>query len=301
MEPINNEVLHEFRFFRVYKDGRIQKFYDTQKTPPSNDPITGVQSKDVIIQPKPAVSARIFLPKIHDPTQKLPVLFFLHGGGFCIESAFSPIYHNHVSRLAAEAHAIAVSVEYGLFPERPVPACYEDSWAALQWVASHATGDGPESWLNEYADFDRVFIGGDSGGANLSHNLAVRVGSVGLPGVKIDGVVLVHPFFGGLEEDDQMFLYTFPDNGGLHDPKLRPPAEDFARLSCGRVLIFFAADDHLREAGQMYYDDLKKSEWGGSVEVVEHEGECHVFHLFKPECEKTVEMVKKFGSFINQK
>ncbi|KAM2094711.1 hypothetical protein COP2_017685 [Malus domestica] len=118
---------------------------------------------DVTIQPEPVVSARIFLPKIQDPAQKLPVLLYLHDGGFIFESAFSLIYHNFVGRLAAEAHAIVVSVEYGLFPDHPVPACYEDSWAALKWLASHASGDGTESWLNKYADFDRLFIGGDSG------------------------------------------------------------------------------------------------------------------------------------------
>lgn len=256
MEPINDEIAREFRFFRVYKDGRIEIFYKTQKVPPSTDAITGVQSKDVTIQPEPAVSARIFLPKIHDPAQKLPVLLYLHGGGFIFESAFSPIYHNFVGRLAAEAHAIVVSVEYGLFPDRPVPACYEDSWAALKWLASHASGDGTESWLNKYADFDRLFIGGDSGGANLSHYLAVRVGSLGQPDLKIGGVVLVHPFFGGLEEDDQMFLYMCTENGGLEDRRLRPPPEDFKRLACGKMLIFFAAGDHLRGAGQLYYEDL---------------------------------------------
>ncbi|KAM1188366.1 hypothetical protein ACFX13_024990 [Malus domestica] len=205
--------------------------------------------KDVTIQPEPAVSARIFLPKIQDPAQKLPVLLYLHGGGFIFESAFSPIFHNFVDRLAAEAHAIVLSVEYGLFPDHPVPACYEDSWAALKWLASHASGDGTESWLNKYADFDRLFIGGDSGGANLSHYLAVRVGSIGQPDLKIGGVVLVHPFFGGLEEDDQMFLYICPENGGLEDRRLRPLPEDFKRLACGKMLIFFAAGDHLRGAG----------------------------------------------------
>ncbi|KAB1207107.1 2-hydroxyisoflavanone dehydratase [Morella rubra] len=179
MERINSEIAHEFRFFRVYKDGRIEKFYATQKIPPFDDPVTGVRSKDVVISTEPAVSARIFLPNIHNSTQKLPVIFYIHGGGFCFESAFSPLYHNYLTSLAAKANAIAISVEYGLFPERPIPACYEDSWAALQWVASHADRSGPDPWLNEYADFNRVFMGGDSGGANISHTLAVRIGSIG--------------------------------------------------------------------------------------------------------------------------
>jgi acetyl esterase/lipase len=108
------------RFFRAYKDGRIEKFQSTHKIPPSDDPITGVRSKDVEISSQPAISARIFLPKIHDPTRKLPVLFYCHGGGFCFLSAFSPLLHNYVSALAAEAEAIAVSVVYRLAPEHPI-------------------------------------------------------------------------------------------------------------------------------------------------------------------------------------
>jgi hypothetical protein len=116
--------------------------------------------------------------------------------------------------------------------------------AGLQWVASHANRNGPEPWLNEYVDFDRVFVGGDSGGGNTSHTLAVRVGTLGLPGVKLVGMILVHPFFGGME-DDHMWLYMCPTNGGLEDPRLKPSAEDLRKLGCERVLIFFAQNDHL--------------------------------------------------------
>lgn len=295
----NGEVAHEFRFFRAYKDGRTEIFYQTQKVPPSIDPNTGVQSKDVTISTKPPVSARIFLPKIHDPTQKLPVLYYIHGGGFCFESAFSPIFHNHLMALAAQANVIAVSIEYGLFPERPLPGCYEDSWAGLQWVATHVNGNGPESWLNDHADFNRFFTGGDSGGANVGNYLAVRVGSEGLPGLKIVGMVMVHPFFGGME-DDEMWMHMNPTNSGLQDPKLKPPAEDLAKLACDRILIFFAEKDHLREVGGAYYEDLKKSGYKGIVEVVEHEGEAHEFHLFNPASDNAASLMKKFASFLNQ-
>lgn len=301
MESANNEIAHEFRFFRAYKDGRVEILYNTRKVPPSTDSVTGVQSKDVVISPEPAVSARIFLPKIHDPTQKLPILFYIHGGGFCFESAFSPMFHKHLTSLAAEANAIAVSVEYGLFPDRPIPACYDDTWAALKWVQSHATRNGPDPWLSEYADFDRVFLCGDSGGANMCHSLAVRVGSDGLPGVKVVGMVMVHPFFGGLAVDDEMWLYMCPENGGVNDRRLRPPAEDLVRIACEKVLIFFAEKDHLREVGQWYYDELKKSEWGGSVEFVEHEDEFHEFHLLtEPDGHKALDLINKFGSFIKE-
>lgn len=214
-------------------------------------------------------------------------------------SAFAPGYHDFCSTISAQAGAIVVSVEYGLFPDRPIPACYEDSWAALQWVASHVSGNGPEPWLNDHADFGKVFIGGDSAGGNISHTLAFRVGSIGLPGVKVVGMILVHPFFGGTE-DDEMWLYMNPTNGGLQDPRMKPPLEDLGKLGCERVLIFVAEKDHLCTPGKDYYEDLKKSGWGGKVELVENHGEEHCFHFHDPKYEKAVELTNKFVSFIKQ-
>ncbi|KAG6711441.1 hypothetical protein I3843_05G047900 [Carya illinoinensis] len=300
MASSDEEITHNFRFFHEYKDGRVVIHRPpAEKVPPSDDQVTGVRSKDAVISSEPAVSVRIFIPKSTESTQKLPLLFYIHGGGFCMQSAFSAQYHAFLNTFVAKANVIAVSVEYGLFPTRPIPACYEDSWAALQWVASHSNRNGPEPWLNDHADFQRVFIGGDSAGGNISHTQAVRVGSIGLPGVKVVGVVLVHPYFGGTD-DDRMWLHMCPTNGGLEDPRLKPAAGDLARLGCERVLIFVAEKDHLMDVGKRYYEELKKSGWGGSVEIVENLGEEHCFHLFNLKYDKAVGVIDKFVSFVKQ-
>ncbi|KAK9138033.1 hypothetical protein Sjap_008627 [Stephania japonica] len=64
-------------------------------------------------------------------------------------------YHLHL-------YVVAVSVDYRLAPEHPLPIAYHDSWAALQWARSHSTGrgPGPEPWLNDHVDFDRVNLAG---------------------------------------------------------------------------------------------------------------------------------------------
>lgn len=294
------EIAHEFRFFRVYKDGRLERSHPpTYKIPPFTDPSTGVQSKDVVISSEPLISARIFLPRFRDPARKLPVMFYVHGGGFCFESAFSSNIHNYVSAVAAEAEAVAVSVEYRLAPEHPIPACYDDSWAALQWATSHIDSTGPEQWLNSHADFDRLFLAGDSAGGNIVHNLAVRIGSGRLDSrlEKVAGMVMVHPFFGGTE-DDAMWLYMCPENGGLEDPRLRPGPGELRQVKCGRVLVFVAEKDHLREVGTRYVEVLRKSGWEGRVELVENEGEEHCFHISDLKCDKAVALIKKFASFI---
>ncbi|CDP17008.1 unnamed protein product [Coffea canephora] len=58
---------------------------------------------------------------------KLPLLVYLHGGGFLIKSAFSPTYHAHLNVVVAEAGVVAVSINYRLAPEHPLPLVYEDS------------------------------------------------------------------------------------------------------------------------------------------------------------------------------
>jgi acetyl esterase/lipase len=303
----SNEIVHEFSpFFRIYRNGKVERITaDTETVPPSNDPLTGVQTKDTVVSQENSLSVRLFIPKITDPTQKLPLLIYIHGGAFCIESPFSSLYHNYLTDLVHNANVIAVSVQYRRAPEHPLPAAYDDSWAAIQWVASHVNGEGSESWLNGHADFDRTFLAGDSAGANIAHNMAVRAGSTnGLNGVKIVGVVLAHPFFGNNEPDtfSPVIEFIFPSVRIYDDPRINPAGAggaELASLGCARVLIFVAGKDRLRDRGVRYCEALKKSGWDGLVEIVETEGEGHVFHLLNPNCAKARVMMEKVVSFIN--
>ncbi|KAJ6345875.1 hypothetical protein OIU78_008523 [Salix suchowensis] len=299
-------ILHEFPpFFRIYKNGRVERITaDAETVPPSDDPHTGVQSKDTVVSHKNSLSVRLFIPKIKDPSQKLPLLIYIHGGAFCIESPFSSTYHSYVTNLVHQANVIAVSVQYRRAPEHPLPVAYDDSWAAIQWVASHVNGNGVESWLNKHADFERTFLAGDSAGANIAHNMTVRAGVNGLIGVKIVGMVLAHPFFGGKDPEfsSPVLEFMFPGVNIYEDPRINPAGAggvELASLQCSRVLIFVAGKDGLRERGYNYYKALKQSGWGGAVEIVETEGEDHVFHLLNPNCDKAGVMMKQVVSFIN--
>ncbi|KAG6414996.1 hypothetical protein SASPL_122395 [Salvia splendens] len=92
---IPSPILYDiYPFIRVYKNGTIQRFIGQDFSPPSTDPATGVQSKDVHFS---HLSARLYLPK--NPAGKLPLLIYFHGGGFFTESAFSPTYHRHLTFL----------------------------------------------------------------------------------------------------------------------------------------------------------------------------------------------------------
>ncbi|MFS7933410.1 putative carboxylesterase [Helianthus anomalus] len=77
---------------------------------------------------------------------------------------------------------MTVSVDYRTVPDNRIPTAYDDSWEAIKWAAQHVDGNGPESWLNEYADLGHVFFASLSAGANIAHQMAIRVGSENLGG-----------------------------------------------------------------------------------------------------------------------
>ncbi|MFQ6659780.1 hypothetical protein Gotur_028539, partial [Gossypium turneri] len=201
MEPTASEIRIDFApMLRVYQDGRIERLLGTQTVPPGLDPETNVESKDVVYSQETAQCVRIYVPgTVFTSAQKLPLLVYFHGGGFCIETAFSPTYRNYLNALVSEAKIVAVSVDYRRAPEHPIPAAYDDSWTALKWVASHYDGNGPEQWLNRYADFENVYLSGDSAGANIAHHIAIKTSKEKLDGMNLVGIILTHPYFWGKE------------------------------------------------------------------------------------------------------
>ncbi|CAK7329857.1 unnamed protein product [Dovyalis caffra] len=298
-----NEIVHQWgSYIRVYKDGRVERFFGTDdKVPASINSTDGVSTKDVLIVPETGVSARIFIPtSTINSGQKLPLLIYFHGGGFRVGSPFCAAYNNYVTSLVTTANVVAVSIDYRLAPEYPVPTCYEDSWVALKWVASHSKGECPEEWLRDYANFCQVFLAGDSAGANIAHDMAARAGIENLNGVKLMGLCLVHPYFGTRDGVDKSWIFVSPTTSGLDDFRYNPAADSrMASLGCTGMLICLAEKDGLRERGLFYYETLRRSGWGGEVEIVETGEEGHVFHLFNPNSDNAVSLLKTLASFIN--
>ncbi|KAK2992282.1 hypothetical protein RJ640_020275 [Escallonia rubra] len=324
MATSNPEIAYEFLpLLRVYKDGHVERFLGTETLPAGFDPQTGVSSKDVNIIPETDVYARLYLPmKLTENSKndKLPVVVYYHGGGFCLSTASSQNYHNYLNKLVAEAGIVAVSVNYRRPPENPLPVAYEDSWAALQWVASHKNGHGPEPWLNEHGDFGRLFMLGVSAGANIAHNVAMMAGNAASEvGVEILGVGLVHPFFWGSKSigsegvsvstdlvsksnNDRLWPFVCPSSPDNDDPRVNPVAEgapSLVGLGCRRVLVSVAEKDLLRDRGWMYYEALGRSGWTGVVEIHEAKGEGHGFHLFNLDGENAKDLIRRLAAFFN--
>ncbi|KAJ8766646.1 hypothetical protein K2173_001166 [Erythroxylum novogranatense] len=315
MASVDNEVAEDyFPLVRIYKDGRIERLKGTAIVPPSLDSESDVLSKDVVYSPETNLSSRLYLPKLIAGTnQKLPLLVYFHGGGFLIETAFSPTYHNYLNSFVSQVDVVVVSVDYRRAPEHPLPIAFDDCWTALKWVSSHVHGNGPEEWLNSHADLGKVFFAGDSAGATIAHQMAMRYGEEKPVGFYLLGIILVHPYFMGEEPvGDEVKITAFrekvgrywrlahPTSSGCDDLLINPAADpNLAKLGCSKVLVTVAQKDMLKYRGWYYYENLKKSGWSGEVEIMEAEEEEHVFHLNKLSCENSAAMLQKIASFMN--
>lgn len=92
----------------------------------------------------------------------LPVVLYVHGGGFRVLSKDS---HWIFALMFARRGYLVVSINYRLAPRHPFPAAVEDACAALAWTRRNAAAFG--------GDPDRIVLAGESAGANLVTSLAV--------------------------------------------------------------------------------------------------------------------------------
>ncbi|MEU1785832.1 alpha/beta hydrolase [Streptomyces sparsogenes] len=102
---------------------------------------------------------------------RLPVLYYMHGGGMIAGSRRHLV--SDVLEWTRSLRMVTVSVEYRLAPENPHPAPLEDCYAGLVWTARHAAEFG--------ADPDRIVTVGASAGGGLAAGLALLARDRGGP------------------------------------------------------------------------------------------------------------------------
>ncbi|KAK3140895.1 hypothetical protein QOZ80_5AG0407330 [Eleusine coracana subsp. coracana] len=309
-------------FLRQYKDGRVERLVSSNFVPASEAPgANGVATRDVVIDPTTGVSARLFLnvgaAANGSNNRRLPVIVYFHGGGLCTGSAFSKLFHRYAASLSARAAALVVSVDYRLAPEHPVPAAFDDAWAALRWVTKTRPDD---PWLVDHADRASIFLAGESAGANIAHNVAARAAAASDDDVHIEGMILLHPFFWGPDrlpsetEDhhrqhktllvpeklDKLWPFLTGGMASNDDPRADPTAEVVASVACQRALVAVASKDLARHRGRRYAAWLQRhGRWCREVTFVESEGEDHAFHLYRPARATAVELMDSVVEFIH--
>lgn len=140
------------------------------------EPILLVENR-FIPGPTADLPIRIYRPS---PDQSAPALVFFHGGGWVLN--FLDIYDAALHRLANQSGSVIISVNYQKAPEHPFPTPFDDCYATLLWVKSHAQEIG--------VDADRIGVGGDSAGGNLAAAVAVKARD---EGANLNYQLLVYP------------------------------------------------------------------------------------------------------------
>ncbi len=225
-----------------------------------------------------AIAARLYVPAGPAPSP-LPLLVYLHGGGFVIGDLET---HDGVCRfLAAAAGTAVLAIDYRLAPEHPFPAAVEDAWAGFAWAVANAAALG--------IDPGRIAVGGDSAGANLAAvvSLLARAGGEAMPAMQL----LIYPPTDAAADLPSRrlfaegFLLTKADMDAFERAYL-PPGTDPADP---RVSVLLAPDlsglppayvatagfDPLRDEGEAYA--LAMREAGVQVALRRHPGLIHSF------------------------
>lgn len=140
-------------------------------------PAIGSVTERSIDGPGGALALRLYTPQ--GAATGLPLLLYLHGGGWVIGDLET---HDAVCRtLCHAAQTVVVAVDYRCAPEHPFPAALDDAQAALSWLAAHAGELG--------GDATRIAVAGDSAGAQLAAALAQRVAGT----IALRAVGLIYP------------------------------------------------------------------------------------------------------------
>ena len=221
-----------------------------------------------------AMPARLYAPQSDTP---LPVLMYIHGGGFTVGSLTT---HDVLCRqLSRQGHCAVVSLDYRLAPEHRFPTAVHDAWDALNWLHLHGQTLGLDS--------TRLAVGGDSAGGTLSAVCALMARDAGLelalqmlfyPGCGSKQDTASHHSFGeGFMLDKETIAWFFDgyiDAQDRGDWRFAPGnAADHSGLApCWMGL---AECDPLVDEGVRYADTLRMA--GVPVDLEIYRGVIHGF------------------------
>jgi acetyl esterase len=225
--------------------------------------------------PVGSIPIRVYTPQGSGP---FPVLVFFHGGGWVICDLDS---HDGPCRaLTNKVGCVTVSIDYRLAPEHKFPAGVEDCFAATNWVAEHA------SELN--VDANRLAVGGDSAGGNLSAVIAQLARDAGGP--KIAFQLLIYPateaeldtyshknftdYFLTSEDIKYFWGHYLRSPADRKDPRVAPALAKTLK-GLPPALIITAEFDPLRDEGEAYGEKLRAA--GVPANVTRYEGMIHGF------------------------
>ncbi|WP_046733162.1 alpha/beta hydrolase [Streptomyces humi] len=124
-----------------------------------------------ITVPAEVGDVRVRILKPVGSTGPLPVILYVHGGGWILGNAGT--HDRLVRELTVGVNAALVFVEYDRSPEAKYPVAVEQAYATARWITTEGAGEG--------LDASRLAVAGDSVGGNMTAaltHMAKRRGDV---------------------------------------------------------------------------------------------------------------------------
>ncbi|EMF0104207.1 alpha/beta hydrolase [Enterococcus hirae] len=214
-------------------------------------------------------------------TDKLPVIFYIHGAGWVFGS--TQTHDKLIRELAVRTNSVVVFPEYSRSPEAKYPTAIEQSYAVLQKLSELAESKG--------LDLTELAVAGDSVGGNMATVMTILTKE--RQGLPIQKQLLFYPVTDAnfttdsyQEFAENYFLtkegmkwfwdqYTTDDSerSEITASPLRATSEDLADLP--PALILTGEADVLRDEGEAYARKLR--DVGVAVTQVRFQGMIHDF------------------------
>ena len=251
------------------------------------EPIDKLPVKDRwITVPAEVGDVRVRIVRPPDAVGTLPVILYMHGGGWVLGNADT--HDRLVRELADGTEAAVVFVEYDRSPEAHYPVAIEQGYATAQWIVR----EGDANQLNP----ERIAIAGDSVGGGMTAALALMAKERG--DVRFVQQSMYYPVTdaamdtGSYEQFAEGYFLTAkamawfwdayaPDIERRSEPYASPLRASDEQLE-GLPPAFLIVDeaDVLRDEGEAYAARLRAA--GVPVTTVRYDGITHDFMMLNP-------------------
>jgi acetyl esterase len=255
---------------------------DIQAAPVEKLPI----DEEWISVPSPVGDARVRLIKPRDADGMLPVIVYMHGGGWVLGNAAT--HDRLVRELAVGAKAALAFVEYPNSPEARYPVAIEQGYATAQWIAREGASKG--------LDASRMAVAGESVGGDMTAALALMAKERG--DVKFVHASMYYPvtdaamdtasydeFANGpylTRKSMEWFWDAYTTDPSERAEITASPNRATIEQLKGLPPTFLCVDeaDVLRDEGEAYAAKLRLA--GVPVTTVRYDGTIHDFMLLNP-------------------
>jgi len=243
-----------------------------------------VEDRVLAVGPTGSTNIRVFRPA--DARGELPVVVYVHGGGWVLGG--KDTHDRLVRELAVGANAVIVFVDYERSPEARWPTAIEQAYAVTTYVAGHAAEFG--------ADPHRLAIAGDSVGGNMTAVLALMAKD--RKGPKIAAQLLFYPVTDATMSTSSYAEFAegpwltakamawywdqyLPDATRRADVYASPINATTEQLrGLPRTLLLVDENDVLRDEGEAYGRKLAAA--GVPVVSARYNGTVHDFMMLNP-------------------